>query len=83
MLRKITNASAIPTNADRVLGEIAKVTETIDNENYSGAVYIDGKTGSARSADDTPIPAGTRVRIESMEGVKLFVKKLEETMEVK
>ena len=83
MLRKITNASAIPTNADRVLGEIAKVTETIDNENYSGTVYIDGKSWSARSADDTLIPAGTRVRIESMEGVKLFVKKLEETMEVK
>ena len=83
MLRKITNANAVPTNADRVLGEIAKVTETIDNENYTGAVYIDGKTWSARSADDTRIPAGTRVRIESMEGVKLFVKKLEETMEVK
>ena len=83
MLRKITNANAVPTNADRVLGEIAKVTETIDNENYTGAVYIDGKTWSARSADDARIPAGTRVRIESMEGVKLFVKKLEETMEVK
>ncbi len=82
MLRKITAANAVPTNADRVLGEIAKVTETIDNENYTGAVYIDGKTWSARSADDTLIPAGTRVRIESMEGVKLFVKKLEETMEV-
>ena len=82
MLRKITNANAVPTNADRVLGEIAKVTETIDNENYAGAVYIDGKTWSARSADDTRIPAGTRVRIESLEGVKLFVKKLEETMEV-
>ena len=83
MLRKITNAKAIPTNADRVLGETAKVTETIDNENSLGAVYVDGKTWSARSVDDTIIPAGSRVYIESMQGVKLLVKKSEEKAEVR
>ena len=82
MLRKITNAKAIPTNADRVLGETAKVTETIDNENSTGAVYVDGKTWSARSTDDTVIPAGSRVYIESMQGVKLLVRKSEEKAEV-
>ena len=83
MLKKITNASAIPTNADRVLGAVAKVTEDIDNENSTGAVYVDGKTWTARSTDGSLISAGTQVRIESIEGVKLFVKKSEETMEVK
>ena len=83
MLRKITNAKAIPTNADRVLGETAKVTETIDNENSTGAVYVDGKTWSARSTDDAIIPAGSRVYIESMLGVKLLVKKSEEKAEVR
>lgn len=83
MLRKITNAKAIPTNADRVLGETAKVTETIDNENSTGAVYVDGKTWSARSTDDAIIPAGSRVYIESMQGVKLLVKKSEEKAEVR
>ena len=82
LLKKITAASAVPTNADRVLGLAAKVTETIDNENSTGAVYVDGKTWSARSADGSVIPAGTRVRIEAMEGVKLFVKKIEEKVEV-
>jgi len=82
LLKKITAASAVPTNADRVLGLAAKVTETIDNENSAGAVYVDGKTWSARSADGSVIPAGTRVRIEAMEGVKLFVKKIEEKVEV-
>ena len=82
MLKKITNANAIPTNADRVLGEVAKVTETIDNENSTGAVYVDGKTWTARSVDDTVIPVGSRVRIETMEGVKLLVKKSEEKVEV-
>ena len=74
LLRKITAADATPTNADRVLGAAAKVTETIDNENSSGAVYVDGKTWTARSADGVVIPAGSRVRVEQMEGVKLLVK---------
>ena len=74
LLRKITAADATPTNADRVLGCAAKVTETIDNENSSGAVYVDGKTWTARSADGTVILAGSRVRVEQMEGVKLLVK---------
>ena len=82
VLRKITNANATPTNADRVLGEVAKVTETIDNENSAGAVYVDGKTWSARSVNGTVIPTGERVRIESMEGVKLFVKLVEKKTEV-
>lgn len=82
MLRKITHGNVVPTNADRVLGEIAKVTETIDNENSLGAVYVDGKTWTARSTDGAVIPAGSRVRIETMEGVKLLVKKFEEKTEV-
>lgn len=81
VLKRITAASAVPTNADRVLGGTAKVTETIDNENAAGAVYADGKTWSARSADGAVIPAGSRVRIEAMEGVKLIVKTLEEGQE--
>ena len=82
LLKKITTTTAEATNADRVLGEIAKVTETIDNENSTGAVYVDGKTWTARSVDETVIPAGSRVHIESMQGVKLLVKPVETKMEV-
>jgi len=82
LLKKITAANAVPTNADRVLGELAKVTETIDNENSTGAVYVDGKTWTARSADDSVIPAGSRVKIENMQGVKLLVSPAENKMEV-
>ena len=66
----------MPTNADRLLGQTAKVTETIDNENAAGAVYADGKTWSARSADGTVIPAGEMVRIHKLQGVKLLVERL-------
>ena len=84
LVRKFTAGKAVPTNADRVLGGHGKVTETIDNDNAKGAVYADGKTWTARSADGAVIPAGTRVRIEGMEGVKLLVRELaEEETEMK
>ena len=82
LVRRYTAGKAVPTNLDRVLGDSGKVMETIDNENSSGAVYVDGKTWTARSADGSVIPAGTVVEILRMEGVKLFVKKQEEKVEV-
>ena len=82
LVKRWTSGKAVPTNADRVLGDSGKVTETIDNENSTGAVYVDGKTWTARSADGGVIPAGAVVKIVRMEGVKLFVEKMEEKMEV-
>lgn len=64
-----------PTNADMVLGGTARVTERIDNALPSGAVYIDGKTWTARSADGSVIEPDAAVRILRMEGVKLIVQK--------
>ena len=59
------------TNADRVIGQVGRVTETVDAEN--GAVYADGKTWTARSADGAVLPMETQVRVERIEGVKLYV----------
>ena len=61
------------TNADRVLGGTARVTETIDNTVPTGAVYADGKTWTARSASGRVIPKDTLVKVQRMEGVRLFV----------
>lgn len=72
----------VPTNLDRVLGKTAKVTEDIDNEAATGAVYVDGKTWTARSVLGEALPAGTRVKIQRIEGVKLYVQKYEEKAEV-
>jgi len=77
LARRLTKGRHIATNADRVLGAQAKVTERIDNTAPSGAVYADGKTWSARSADGRIIEAGELVRVVSMEGVKLIVNKEE------
>ena len=63
----------VPTNADRVLHHAARVTETIDNAHSTGAVYIDGKTWTARSEDGTVIAKDTMAEVVRMEGVKLYV----------
>ena len=76
---KISAAKAVPTNADRVLGQTGRVTEAVDNDSARGAVYVDGKTWSARSAEGDVIPAGSRVEIVKMEGVKLFVRNCPKT----
>ena len=75
LAHKMLDKTIVPTNADRVLHHTAKVTETIDNENTTGAVYIDGKTWTARSEDGDVIARGSMVTIVRMEGVKLFVRK--------
>ena len=61
------------TNADRVLGETALVTETVDNALAKGQVRVDGQIWSARSAHDVVIPEGTEVRVLRIEGVKVIV----------
>lgn len=78
LAHKMMAKTIVPTNADRVLHHRAKVVEDIDNENACGAVYIDGKTWSARSESGAPIPSGAVVTVKRMEGVKLFVKEEKE-----
>ncbi len=73
LARKMLVKGYIPTNADRVLNHTARVTETVDNERPSGAVYIDGKTWTARSEDGTVIAKDKLVEVVRMEGVKLYV----------
>lgn len=72
--KRYASQHAVPTNADRLLGMAARVTETIDNARPGGAVYVDGKTWTARSTDGCVIPIGEMVEIERMEGVKLIVR---------
>ncbi len=61
------------TNADRVIGADAVVTERIDNLQGQGQVSIAGQTWTARSQGDTVIPEGTLVQVLRIEGVKVFV----------
>lgn len=78
LAKKYLNNRVEPTNADRVIGQEAQVTQAIDNIQGSGAVTIGGITWTARSEHDTPIPAGTMVRVLRIEGVKVIVEKSKE-----
>ena len=74
LARKYVLPQVVPTNADRLVGMEARVTETINNGYPTGAVYADGKTWTARSADGAVIPKGEVVEIAAMEGIKLIVR---------
>ena len=74
LVRKMTKKNAQATNADRCIGEIAVVTEKIDNINGSGTVKVNGIQWTARSSDGSIIEAGENVIVEKIEGVKLIVK---------
>ena len=78
LVKKYVNNKVEPTNADIVIGKECRVTETIDNIAGTGAVYVDGKTWTARSADDSEtIPEGTLVTARQIDGVKLIVSAME------
>ena len=78
LARKYVNTQVQPTNADRVIGAKARVTEDIDNIQGKGAVTIGGIIWTARSDSDEVIPAGSLVRVLRIEGVKVFVELIKE-----
>lgn len=76
LVKKFVNNKVEPTNADMLIGKECRVVETIDNLSGTGAVYVDGKTWTARTVDEEIIPEGQLVKAERIEGVKLIVKKI-------
>lgn len=70
---RFLRTSRTPTNADRVIGKTATVTQAIDNTTGVGQVNISGQIWSARSEHGPVIAQGTKVRVLRIEGVKVFV----------
>lgn len=85
LLRPIARKHFTPritrTNVDAMEGKVCMVVSDIDNFASSGQVKIGDVEWTARSADGTPIPAGTQVKIQQVEGVKVYVTPV--TVEVK
>ena len=65
------------TNLELIIGKKALVTETIDNERELGTVKINGLIWTARSCDDSIIEQEELVFVQSIQGNKLFVKKIQ------
>lgn len=77
VIRKHFTPKLTRTNVDAVVGSEGFVTADIDNLHAQGQVKLGSVEWTARSSDDLPIPAGTRVRVDKVEGVKVFVTALQ------
>lgn len=76
MVRKAKkNRKPVPTNLDRIIGKQAEVTKEIKPNHY-GEVQVFGKVWTATSDDSFDV--GDKVIVDSIDGVKLIVRKEEE-----
>ncbi|MDO4847410.1 MAG: NfeD family protein [Clostridiaceae bacterium] len=75
LVKKFSTSKIQKTNADRCIGDTAIVTEEINNLEAKGQVKVDGNIWTARSENNDIIPAGEKVTVMKIEGVKLIVKK--------
>lgn len=73
--KKFKSGAYEKTNSDQLIGCQAIVTETIDNNQNTGAVKINGLPWTARSLDQTVIEKDSMVTVHKIEGVKLLVSK--------
>lgn len=77
MAVKYVNTKVEKTNADALVGKHCKVAQTIDPDQASGVIMINGVEWGAKPADGVSvIPAGTEVVIREIAGVKLVVEPL-------
>lgn len=80
VVRKYFTPKLTPTNVDGVIGKEGLVTVAIDNIHSQGQVKLGPVEWTARSTDGQSIPEGTRIRVDKVEGVKVFVSTLEITV---
>lgn len=72
---KLLKRHVTKTNVDSLIGQTAKVTSIIDNQNGFGSAVVKGQEWTAVSADDNVvIPPGKMVVILRISGVKLIVR---------
>lgn len=73
LVRKYFTPKLTRTNIDSVIGTSGLVTVAIDNVAATGEVKLGAMVWTARSTSGAPIPEGTLVRVDKIEGVKVFV----------
>lgn len=73
IVKRLKEKNFQPTNADKYIGQTGIVLEEIDNEKAQGLVRVGSSKWTARSADGSVIAKENKVKILSIEGVKLIV----------
>ena len=82
VVRKHFTPRITKTNIDSVIGATGIVVTPVNNIAALGQVQIGGVEWSARSTSGSHIPAGALVRVDRIEGVKVFVSLAEESVPV-
>lgn len=69
-------SNPVLTNVDAMIGNVAKVTETINNLEQTGRVYFEGNDWSAQSEKNEIISTGKNVIITKVNSITLIVKQI-------
>ena len=76
-IKKFLNPKLKKTNLDAIIGTEGLVTADIDNVSALGQVKLGAMEWTARSTSGKKIPAGILIRVDRIEGVKVFVSPVE------
>lgn len=82
LTKKFLNPAHIATNIDSIIGSTGYVTAAIDNVAAVGQVKLGAMVWTARSTSGSLIAEGTLIRVDRIEGVKVFVSPAEVTVNV-
>lgn len=77
MVRKFVTPKVTRTNVDSVVGSTGLITVAVDNVKAEGQVKLGAMVWTARSTSGAIIPEGTLVKVDKIEGVKVFVTPVE------
>lgn len=73
LVRKFLRPALAKTNVDSVIGSTGLVTAAINNVSAQGQVKLGAMEWTARSTSGETICEGTLIRVDRIEGVKVFV----------
>ena len=76
-IKKFLRPKLEKTNIDAIVDQEGLVTVAIDNINAAGQVKLGAMEWTARSTSGKVIPAGTLVKVDRIEGVKVYVSVVE------
>ena len=82
LVRKYFTPKLTPTNVDAVIGAEGIVIEAVDSLLGTGRVKLGGMEWSARSTNGENIPTGTLIKVDKIEGVKVFITPVKTKQEV-
>ncbi len=73
VVRRFIHPKLTATNVDAIVGSTGLVTASVDNVSAAGQVKLGAMVWTARSTSGAPISEGTLVKVDRIEGVKVFV----------